>query len=80
MLLGDALAGMGVVKAELVAAVVAHGHRDRSEMHDLDLMGVAAVRPVRVVAPVHGGQRRPDDRIGTVRRHIGSIGTAAAGP
>jgi hypothetical protein len=39
---------------------------------------VAAVGPVRVITPVHGGQRRPDDRIGTVRRHSGSIGTATA--
>jgi hypothetical protein len=37
---------------------------------------MAGVGTVRVIAPVDGGQRGPDDRVGAVRCHTASIGTS----
>jgi hypothetical protein len=75
MLAGDALARVRVIEAELVAAVMAHGHGHRSEMYDLNLVWMTAACGVRVVTTVHGGQRGPDDRVWTVRCHLVPIGT-----
>jgi hypothetical protein len=36
---------------------------------------MTAVAAVRVVAPVHGGERGPNDRVGAVRCHTACIGT-----
>jgi hypothetical protein len=69
MLARDALAGVSVVEPELVAAVVADRHRHGPQVDDLDLVRMAAVGMVRVVAPMDGGQRGPNDRVGTVRCH-----------
>ena len=75
-----ALARVGVVKAELMAAVVAHRHGHVPEVHDLDLVGVAAFRGVHMVPPVHRSQSGPDDRVWAVRSHNRTIGNSAAIP
>jgi hypothetical protein len=48
------LAHMGVVETKLVTAVVAHRHGGRAEANNLDLVRVAAITRMRVVAPVDG--------------------------
>src|SRR5215203_2121724 len=75
-----ALAGVGVVEAELIAAVVAHRHCHVPEVDDLDLVRVTALGRVHVVSPVHGGQGGPDDRVWSVRSHNRSIGSSSAIP
>ena len=75
VLAGDPLAGVGVVESELIAAVVAHRHGHAAEVNHLDVMRMARLGAVRVVAPMDGGQRGPDDRVGAVRCHTPSIGT-----
>ena len=65
---------MGVVKAELIAAVVAYRHGHVPEMDHLDLVGVTALCGVHMVTPVHGGQSGPDDRVWAVRSHTLTIG------
>lgn len=80
MNVGLALATVSVVKAELVGAVVADRHGQVSEVHDLDIVRMAAVRTVLMVAPMHGRQSRPNDRVWTVRSHPLAIGKLVATP
>ena len=77
---GFAFTRMRVVEPELVAAVVAHRHRRWAEMDNLDVVGVAALRPVHMVAPMNGGQRGPDDRVWAVRSHVMSVGRPVQNP
>ena len=77
---GLLLTAVHVVESELVAAVMAHRHSQVAEVDDLDIMRVTRIGRVRVVAPVHGSQCRPDDRVGAVRCHESPIGTPAAKP
>ena len=53
---------MRVVESELIVAVVADRHCHVAEVDNLDLVRMTAVPVVRVVTPMHGGQRRPNDR------------------
>ncbi len=67
---------MGVVEAELVAAVVADRHGHMAQVDNFDLVRMAGIGAVRVVAPMNSGQGSPDDRVGAVRCHLATIGTS----
>ncbi len=54
---------------------MADSHRQVPKVNNLDLVRMAGLGAVRVVAPMDGGQRGPDDRVGAVRCHTTSIGT-----
>jgi hypothetical protein len=77
---GLALTVVSVVEAELVAAVVTHRHGHLSEAYHLDVVGVTWICAVRMITSVHGGQRGPNDRVWTVRRHETSIGNNPTTP
>jgi hypothetical protein len=77
---GLALTRVCVVEAELIAAVVTHRHGDMAEVHHFDVMRVTRVCAVHVVTPVHGSQRGPNDRVGTVRCHVLGIGNNPTTP
>jgi hypothetical protein len=73
---GLVLAGVGVVKAKLIAAVVTDGHGDVPEVDHLDLVRMTAFGRVLVVAPVHRSESGPDDRVWAVRSHKRTIGNS----
>jgi hypothetical protein len=66
---------MRVVKAELIAAVVTHGHGHRAEVDDLHHMRMAAVASMGMVPSMDRGQGGPNDRVRAVRCHPACIGT-----
>lgn len=70
MLGGDLFTRVAVVKAELIAAVVAYGHGRWTEANDLYVVRVTAVAGMRVIAAVYGRQGRPHDRVRAVRTHV----------
>ncbi|MCZ3388789.1 MAG: hypothetical protein LH645_06610 [Actinomycetia bacterium] len=67
---------MGVIESELIAAVMAYGHGQVSQVHNLDLVRMAGLGAVGVVASMDGGQGSPDNRVGAVRCHNPPIGTS----
>jgi hypothetical protein len=77
---GLALAAVSVVEPELVAAVMAHGHRHMAKVHNLDVVRVTRIGAVQMITPVHGGQRGPDDRVWAVGCHEISIGNNPTTP
>ena len=77
MLDRNALTHVHVVEPELVAAVVTDGHGGGTEVDHLDLVRVAGVRAVRVVAPMYGDQGGSHDRVWAVWTHARLIGRGA---
>ena len=69
------LANVGVLKAKLIAAVVADRHGGGSETDNLDLMRMAWLGRMRVITAMNRDKRGSHDRIWTVRTHPRSIGS-----
>lgn len=79
MLGRDLLAHVGVVEAELVAAVVADGHGRGAKTHHLDLVRVAGLGDVRVVTTMDRDEGGSHDRVWAVRTHESAIGSTSPG-
>lgn len=55
---------------------MADSHGQVPKVHNLDLVRMTGLGAVRVVAPVDGSQRGPNDRVWAVRCHTTPIGTS----
>ena len=69
---------VGVLKTELVAAVVAYCHGCWPKADYFDLVWVARLGRVRVVAAMDRDERGSHDRVWTVWTHPLSIGSLAS--